>query len=47
MYAYNAAVDTKLKFAKKLETIVPLKGNPKEYNKEITNNLIEVIFDGS
>lgn len=42
LYAYNAAVDTRMKYAKKLSEIIPNNGNPKDYNKQITTSLIEV-----
>ncbi len=41
-YAYNIAVDSRLQKAKRLTTIVPSQGNPKEYNKKITSAFVQV-----
>lgn len=41
-YAYNVAVDTRLQKAKKLTSIVPSNGNPKEFNKKITAAFVQV-----
>lgn len=43
-YAYNIAVDSRLQKAKRLTTIVPSNGNPKEYNKKITSAFVQVFF---
>jgi len=43
-YAYNVAIDSRLQKAKRLTTIVPLNGNPKEYNKNVTAAFVQVNF---
>ena len=41
-YIYNIAVEAKLSKAAKYSTIVPHKGDPKKFNKEITVEFIKV-----
>jgi len=40
-YIYNVAIEKKLERKKKLSIIVPYKGDPKQYNRQVTKAVIE------